>query len=72
LAQSVWGSPPANLARRAAEVAADLKQRAKGRCGRTLRKIAERLGVNPGTVQTISMELSGRPFERSEGASAAV
>jgi DNA invertase Pin-like site-specific DNA recombinase len=27
-----------------------------------VRKIAERLGVNPGTVQSISMELSGRPF----------
>jgi DNA invertase Pin-like site-specific DNA recombinase len=35
--------------------------------GRTegVRKIAERMGVNPGTVQTISMELSGRPFEAS-------
>jgi len=35
--------------------------------GRTegVRKIAERFKVNPGTVQAISMELSGRPFEES-------
>jgi DNA invertase Pin-like site-specific DNA recombinase len=33
-----------------------------------VRKIAERFGVNPGTVQTISMELSGRPFAREDAA----
>jgi DNA invertase Pin-like site-specific DNA recombinase len=36
--------------------------------GRTegVRKIAERMGVvNPSTVQAISMELAGRPFEAS-------
>jgi DNA invertase Pin-like site-specific DNA recombinase len=33
--------------------------------GRTegVRKIAERLGVNPSTVQAISAEMAGRPFE---------
>jgi DNA invertase Pin-like site-specific DNA recombinase len=35
--------------------------------GRTegVRKIAQRMGVNPSTVQTISMELAGRPFAGS-------
>jgi DNA invertase Pin-like site-specific DNA recombinase len=35
--------------------------------GRTegVRKIAERLGVNASTVQAISAELAGRPFEAS-------
>jgi DNA invertase Pin-like site-specific DNA recombinase len=35
--------------------------------GRTegVRKIAERMGVDPSTVQAISMELAGRPFEAS-------
>jgi hypothetical protein len=28
-----------------------------------VRKIAERLKVNPSTVQAISMELAGRPFD---------
>jgi DNA invertase Pin-like site-specific DNA recombinase len=38
--------------------------------GRTegVRKVAERLGVNPSTVQSISMELAGRPFEASAAA----
>jgi hypothetical protein len=30
-----------------------------------VRKIAARLGVNPSTVQTISMEIAGCPFEAS-------
>jgi DNA invertase Pin-like site-specific DNA recombinase len=34
-----------------------------GRAG--VRVIAERFGVNPGTVQSISMELAGRPFDAS-------
>jgi hypothetical protein len=35
--------------------------------GRTegVSKIAERMGVNPSTVQAISMELAARPFDRS-------
>jgi DNA invertase Pin-like site-specific DNA recombinase len=38
--------------------------------GRTegVRVIAERFGVNPSTVQSISMELAGRPFEASAAA----
>jgi DNA invertase Pin-like site-specific DNA recombinase len=38
--------------------------------GRTegVRKIAERLGVNPSTVQAISAELAGRPFEANAAA----
>jgi hypothetical protein len=27
-----------------------------------VRKIAQRMGANPSTVQAISMELAGRPF----------
>jgi hypothetical protein len=33
-----------------------------------VRKIAERTGVNPSTVQVISMELAGRPFDASAAA----
>jgi DNA invertase Pin-like site-specific DNA recombinase len=38
--------------------------------GRTegVRVIAERFGVNPGTVQSISAELAGRPFDESTAA----
>jgi len=35
-----------------------------------VRKIAERFKVNPGTVQAISMELAGRPFEESAASAA--
>jgi DNA invertase Pin-like site-specific DNA recombinase len=51
-------------------IASKLKERireALAAPGRTegVRKIAERMGVNPSTVQAISMELAGRPFDRS-------
>jgi len=36
-----------------------------------VRKIAERFKVNPGTVQALSMELSGRPFDTSDASVAA-
>jgi DNA invertase Pin-like site-specific DNA recombinase len=41
--------------------------------GRTegVRVIAQRFGVNPGTVQAISAELSGRPFDGSSASAAA-
>ena len=54
-------------------IAAKLKERIQEALtapGRTegVRKIAERLGVNPSTVQAISMELAGRPFHGSAAA----
>ena len=41
--------------------------RVKG-LGAPRRKTAERLEVDPSTVQAISMELAGRPFEASAAA----
>jgi len=51
-------------------IAPELKERIQEALkapGRTegVRKIAERLKVNPSTVQAISMELAGRPFDAS-------
>ena len=51
-------------------IAAELRERIEAALkapNRTegVRVIAERLGVNPSTVQTISMELARRPFEVS-------
>ena len=56
-------------------IAPELKERIQKALkapGRTegVRVIAERFGVNPSTVQTISMELAGRPFDASASAAA--